>query len=152
MRNLFVIFLLFTILDIKAQSTSDSTQLVTTLEELFTVCNSSEPEIKGSTQIMFDRLAPYLLYCCADEARKGKEAFDYNIADDRRQVDMMGAKIKKWLDDFDSYSIKKYMTQTKSNGNTWHALNVVFKKGEITESKIFAFLKIGDSFLLGDID
>jgi len=152
MRNLLVIVLIFTALNIKAQTENDSVQLVTTLEELFTVCNSSEAGVGGNSEIIFDRLAPYLLYCCADEARKGKEAFDYNIADDRRQVDMLGAKIKKWLDDYDSYTVKKFMTQTKSNGNKWYALNIVFKKGEAKESKIFAFLKIGDHFLLGDID
>lgn len=145
-------FFLFIIQDVHAQLESDSIQVVTTLEEMFTVCNSSSPEINGSDVIIFDRLAPYLSYCCEDESRKGKEAFDYNKADDRRQVDEIGNKIKNWLESFDSYSVKKYMTQAKKDGTVWYGLVIEFKNKNTNEEKVFAFLKIGGSFLLGDID
>lgn len=153
MRIYFLIpFFIFIAQDVFAQFESDSIQLVTTLEEMFTVCNSSSPEMESSDIIIFDRLAPYLLYCCEDKTRKGKEAFDYNKVADRRQVDQMGNTIKDWLDSFDSYTVKKYMTQTKKDGTIWYALAVEFKNKNASEEKIFAFLKIGDSFLLGDID
>jgi hypothetical protein len=150
-----VTLLLFVIIanTINAQSEADSIKVATTLEEIFTVCNSSEPEAAiGNEQIIFERLAPYILCMSYDENRNKKMASDYNIPYDRRMTDQLGGMIKKWLDNYDSYKIGTYMTQTKDNGESWHALNVVFSRGEKKEKVIFAFLKLGDSYLLGDID
>jgi len=152
-KALFISFLIIISIQISAQELSDSAKVATTLEEMFTACNSSEPEEgSGTEQIIFDRLAPYIISMSKDDRKRKKMAADYNIPYERRNIDVTGKIIKKWLDEFNYYKIKSYSTQTKDNGEYWHALEVVFDSKEKTVTKIFAFIKIGDSFLLGDID
>ncbi len=152
-KVLFVSFLLIVFTHIKAQQVSDSAKLATTLEEMFTVCNSSEPEeASGTGEIIFERLAPYIASMSKDERKRKKMAADYNIPYERQNINAIGKNIKKYLDDYDNYKITSYLTQIKKNGEHWHALELVFNKKEKSITKIFAFLKIGDSFLLGDID
>lgn len=154
MKKLLFILLMISITYVsKAQNLTDSIKAATTLEEIFTVCNSSEPEDGSDNhQMIFERLAPYILSMSNDEHRNKKTASDYNIAYERKIVDQLGIMIKKWLENYDSYKILSYSTQTKQNGESWCALDISFKKGEHHEKVIFAFIKLGDSLLLGDID
>ena len=152
-KILFLSILIIAALQIKAQPLSDSANVSITLEEMFTACNSSEPEAgSGNDEIIFERLAPYIVSMSKDDRKRKKMAADYNIPYERWNIDATGKIIKKWLDDYDNYKITAYLTQTKENGEQWHALELVFTKKEVAAKKIFAFLKIGDSFLLGDID
>ncbi|NJO87912.1 MAG: hypothetical protein HC831_02335 [Chloroflexia bacterium] len=73
-------------------------------------------------------------------------AADYNIPAERKIIDQFGAEIKKWLEDYDNYKITKYMTQTKGNGENWHALEIAFSKNKNSKKVIFGFIRLGDSF------
>jgi len=49
------------------------------------------------------------------------------------------------------YKVIKYLSETESEG-TWHVIFVAYNQRGQEEQAIFAFLKIGDKFALGDID
>jgi hemerythrin superfamily protein len=135
------------------QEQSDSIKAATTLEEIITICNSSGPdEATNDEEIIFERLAPYIVCICEDGRKDKKMASDYNIPAERKIIDKFGTEIKQWLDDYDNYKITKYMTQTKGNEENWHTLEIVFSKNKKNKKVIFGFIKLGDSFLLGKID
>ncbi len=154
MKKLFFILILTVISSsFIAQEQTDSMKTATTLEEIFTICNSSQPEeATHDGEIIFERLAPYIVCMCDDKRRDKKMASDYNIPAERKIIDQFGLKIKKLLEDYDNYKITNYLTQTKDNEENWHALEIAFSKNESSKMVIFGFIKLGDSFLLGDID
>lgn len=154
MKQVTIIFLMFLMpFAITAQLKTDSLKVTAALEEIFTVCNSSShDEGSDKQQIIFDRLAPYILCFSEDVHRNKKAAADYNKPSERKYVNQFGESIKRWLDDYDNYKINNHLTQTKANGENWHALEVEFSKNKKRKKAIFGFMKLGDSFLLGDID
>ena len=104
MKNLFfLLFFVLAVYGLNAQPQTDSTKVVNTLQELFTVCNSAGPEGEGVGNIVFERVAPHIVYRGKDISQKWKVACDYNKAEDRKHVDLTGKRIKKWLDEIDSY-------------------------------------------------
>lgn len=91
----------------------DSLAVENTLEELFTVCNSMVGEGENTYQIIFERLAPYILYTGNDAARNSKDACDYNKTEDRKLVDNMGNKLVNWLEQISVYKVLKFNQQKR---------------------------------------
>ena len=77
--NKFVFMLVFSLIavSITSQEQTDSMKVANTLEEIFTVCNSSEPETGSADEaIIFERLAPYIVSMSDNESRNKKKAAD----------------------------------------------------------------------------
>jgi hypothetical protein len=150
-KFLFSVIALFPFLTALAQANADSLAAETTLEELFTVCNSVSPEGEDTSVVIFERLAPYILFNGNDVTRKNKMACDYNKVDDRKLVDKTGLVIKNWLDVISEFKVVKYQNVKKDNLE-WHILIVSSKPSNKVKDKAFGFIKIKDKFLLGNIE
>lgn len=151
MIRIFLILLsIIFINNIYGQEQSDSLKAATTLEELFTACNSSSPVGNSEEIIVFDRVAPYIVYNGPDELKNWKIACDYNKLDDRRIVDAFGKQIKNWLDEYESYKLIEH-EHSKEGKIFWHELVVEFENGKHTLKKAFHFIEVGNKYLLGKI-
>lgn len=151
MIRIFLVFIsIFVINNLHAQEQPDSLKAATTLEELFTACNSSSPQGNSEEIIVFDRVAPYIVYNGSDELRNWKIACDYNKLDDRKIVDSFGKQIKNWLDEYESYKLIGH-EHSKEGKLFWHELIVQFEKDKQTLKKSFHFIEVGNKYLLGKI-
>lgn len=151
MRSLLIALFTILITPMFAQEQTDSLKASTTLEELFTACNSSSHQGDTEDIIVFDRLASYIVFNGEDDDKKWKIACDYNKLDDRKIVDAFGKIVKAWLDDYSSYKITSYEKHIQ-DGGVWHVLFVTFVKEKEELNKIFEFIELGDKFLLGNIE
>ena len=138
----------------KAQTNkTDSTQLAKTLHELLLICRSvnfADPKVtKLGT---FYNAAPYIVYRGDDKKRAWKVIADYTNEYEKKGVDDICERINRTANqDSSGYKIIKYFTEKESEG-TWHVLMVSYKKKGVEKTAAYAFLKIGNKFVLGDID
>lgn len=87
-----------------------------------------------------------------DEDREWKAPADPNRPDERRFVESALESIRTLMEaSRGDFEIEGYESEEESEG-TWHVLRVRFDTHEMEEHRSFAFLPIGGSFLLGDID
>jgi hypothetical protein len=150
-RFLFSILAFAPIFFCSAQVNADSLAAETTLSELFTVCNSVVPEGEDAHTIIFERLAPYVLYTGKDAVRDSKAACDYNKVEDRQLVDKTGHALKNWLDVISEYKVVKYQNIKKDNLD-WHLVTINYKPLNKGKDKVFGFIKIKGVFLLGKLE
>jgi len=135
----------------RAQS-GDSVKVAKTLKELLQICktvNFGDPKV-GSTGTFY-KAAPYIVYRGEDQQRKWKTMADYKKAEDKKGVDEVCYRINSTVNQDSNYRIIKYATEKESEG-TWHVLTVSYLKKGKTKTAIFAFLRIGGRYGLGDID
>jgi hypothetical protein len=150
-KFLFALLAILPYFNAMTQSKADSLAVETTMEELFTVCNSVVPEGEDPNVIIFERLAPYILYSGKDAARNKKSACDYNKVEDRKLVDKIGLDLKNWLDKISEFKVVKYQ-KTKKDNIDLHTLSVTHKPANGSKIKMFSFVKIGEKYLLLKID
>lgn len=138
---------------LKAQKNkADSIQLAKTLNELVTICrtvNFADPKVKELGA--FYKAAPYIVYRGDDTKRAWKVFSDYTNEYEKKGVDDICESINRTANQDSAYKIIKYITKKESEG-TWHVLTVSYKKKGVERTALFAFLKIGNKFGLGDID
>ncbi len=136
-----------------AQNTkADSAAVAATLKELFTVCRAVDFKDPQSIELgVFYKAARFIVYRGEDKARAWKEVANYRKEEDKKGVDEICLRINGTVNRDTGYHIIKYLTEKESEG-TWHVLIVTYNKQGVTKQATFAFLKIGDKFLLGDID
>jgi len=115
-----------------------------------------EVVVKARTEALFAaakeggaQVAPFLAYKGKDDARRYKEAATY-AGDDVRQVDRVVDRIRKHLA-AGAPTFEKAETRAKG-GETWVAWTVTFGAGATAVKALYAFVKAGDVWLLGDID
>jgi hypothetical protein len=150
-KLLFTIFAFAPVYFLSAQVNADSLDTETTLEELFTVCNSSLPESNNQGEIIFERLAPYILYVGTDATKNNKSGCDYNKVEDRKLVDKMGYSLKSWLDKISDFKVVKYQ-KTKKDNLDWHIIILEYKPLNGGKNKVFSFIKVKDKFLLSKFE
>jgi hypothetical protein len=131
---------------VNSQTNKDSLEVTNTLEEIITVCNSALPEGENQTEIIFERLAPYIVYTGTDAAKNNKVACDYNKSIERKIVDKWGLDLKKWLDLISEYKVTGFKSSKNKDNQLSCTLNVGYKPSGKT--KVFEFIKISDKFLL----
>lgn len=138
---------------LKAQDVNaDSLNATKALKEIFAICRSvnfADPKV--IEQGLFYKAAPYIIYRGADKTREWKDFANYKNLDERKGVDDICLRINGTVNRDINYKIQKYFTEKESEG-TWHVLLVSYDKKGVTKKAVFAFLKIGDRFGLGDID
>jgi hypothetical protein len=134
-------------------SKSDSAQVAKTLHDLLRICRTVDFADPNVTKLgTFYKAAPYIVYRGDDKSRAWKVMADYTKEYDRKGVDDICERINRTANrDSAGYKITKYITKKESEG-TWHVLMVTYKVKGIEKNAIYAFLKIGNKFGLGDID
>jgi len=150
-KYLMLILAFFPVFIASAQTNSDSLVVETTMEELFTICNSVVPEGEIPDEIIFERLAPYILYNGNDAKRKNKTACDYNKVEDRKLVDKIGLSLAKWLENISDFKVVKFEIEKKGN-KTYFILTINHKPLNNDKDKLFYFVKIQDKFLLDKLE
>jgi hypothetical protein len=146
----FFVSLLFLSASFKAKA-QDSARVADTFKELLAICRVDFSDPKVQELGLFYKAAPHIVYRGDDEKRKWKAAANYADPKEKDQVNHICYKINETVNQDSSYKIVGYITQNESEGK-WHGLMVTYVKKGKEKKAIFAFLKIGDRFLLGDID
>lgn len=135
-----------------AQKTKDSTYVAQTLKEILTLCKTvdfSDPKVLELGT--FYKVAPYIVYRGEDKKRAWKEAADYTREEEKKRVDEVCYKINNGVNQDSNFVITGFRTETESEG-LWYVLTVSYIRKGKPKTAYFAFLKIQDKFLLGDID
>lgn len=148
-RLLFICFCLYS--SAKAQQ-ADSLKVVTAFRELLQICRTvdfNDPKVR--TEGIFYKAARYIVYRGADKKRNWKSMANYANAEEKKGVDEVCYRINASVNRDSNYHIIKYETQKESEG-VWHVLVVSYLKKGVQKEAIFAFLKIGGRYGLGDID
>jgi hypothetical protein len=137
----------------KAQNKqADSTAAATTLRSLLSVCKNVDFADSNTMKLgVFYKAAPYIIYQGSDKERAWKVFANYRNAEDKEGVDEVCTRINESVNRDSSYQIVKYFTEKESEG-IWHMLMISYKKNGAEKKVVFAFLKIGKRFGLGDID
>jgi len=134
---------------VKAQ---DSAKVAETFNELLSICKNVD---FGDPKVLelgtFYKAAPYIVYQGGNDKRKWKDAADYKNPKEKEEVDQICFRINQTLNQDSSYRITGYRNEKESEGE-WHVLSVAYMKKGKEKHAAFAFLKINERFLLGDID
>lgn len=138
---------------VKAQNkTADSAAVVKTFTELITICKKVDWADPKTTELgTFYKAAPYIVYRGEDKKRAWKDFANYSNEAEKKGVDETCIRINQSVNQDSSYKIRKYQTETESEG-TWHILIVSYIRKGVAKQAAFAFLKIRNKFGLGDID
>lgn len=149
----YIIFILLCIsASAKAQSADDSAKVARVFQQLLQICKTvdfNDPQVR--TLGTFYKAAPYIVYRGSDKKRNWKAMADYKNAEEKKGVDETCSRINSTVNRDNNYHIIRYFTEKESEG-LWHILVVTYKKKNVEKKALFAFLKIGGSFGLGDID
>lgn len=121
--------------------------------------NTDKSKIQSQTDKIFElskannyiALSSIIAYNGTDNNRAWKDSFNAEEKDELNKVKRISKKIKAFLDVSESYEFGNYSTKNESEG-TWYVQSVIFKSGNQSLTVKFAFLKIKNEFLLGDID
>ena len=138
---------------VKAQvPATDSVNAARTLKELLAICRTVDfADPKVIELGLFYKAAPYIIYHGTDTSRAWKSFANYKNVDERKEVDDICLRINGTVNRDKDFRIMRYFTEKESEG-TWYLLMVTYDKKGVTKKAVFAFLKIGDRFVLGDID
>lgn len=133
-------------------SHNDSAAVTATFKTLLNICKTVDFSDPKTQELgTFYKAAPYIVYRGDDKKRAWKDVANYSNVTEKKGVDETCLRINETVNRDTAYTITRYFTETESEG-TWHILRVRYtKKGTIREAA-FAFLKIGNKFVLGDID
>jgi hypothetical protein len=136
-------------LPLKAQ---DSAKVANTLHKLVTICKNVDFGDPKTLELgTFYKAAPFIAYQGSDDKRKWKDAANYQNVKEKEQVDQICFKINQSVNQDSSYRIVAYRKEKESEGE-WHVLRLSYVKKGKERNAVFAFLKIGEKYLLGDID
>lgn len=93
----------------------------------------------------------FFVYRGSDQQRAWKDYLNVGNAEEKLQADKMWAEMMVMMQGATSYQVKKYFTETESEG-TWHLLVVNIKRESGDEENTFAFLQVKGGYAIGDID
>ena len=145
------IIILFSVTFIKAQN-KDSVEVVKTTKEIFKMTQSIDWLDDNVIDLgMFYKLGPYMVYRGSDKTREWKDTCNYRNKLEQRYVDDVCYRINSTVNQGAEPKFGNFNTKTESEGK-WYTIEVkFFYKGQ-QRTTIFAYLKIYDRFVLGDID
>lgn len=147
----YLLFVFALMLSVAAKA-QDSAKVAKTFNDLISLCRNvdwGDPKVQELG--LFYKAAPYIVYKGDDEKRKWKVAANYSDPKEKEQVNNVCYKINETVNQDSSYKIVGYLTQKESEGE-WHVLLINYVRKGKDKRAAYAFLKIGDKFLLGDID
>ncbi|WP_159090897.1 hypothetical protein [Aquimarina aquimarini] len=123
-----------------AQDKKIDTQVKETLVSIFELSD------KGT----YADLAPYVIYRGTDATRKWKDTYNSENTEEAEQLQYMYNKIRS-LQKYGSYEFVEFITDKESEGQ-WYVWKLNFNSSNAQKTIYFAFLKINDTYALGDID
>lgn len=130
---------------------ADSTAVAQTLKTLAGIAKDVDFGDPKTQEIgLFYKAAPYVIYRGKDDKRKWKSFCNYQLEEDKKGVDDVCERINQTINQ-SGYTILRYFTEKESEG-VWHGLEVEYTRKGKQRKAIFAFLKVGKRFGLGDID
>lgn len=117
-------------------------------------------EIKGILVKIFQRaraedpqgMAPYMLYRGNDKNRNWQVFAEMIVEEDRKHVERMARRIKRYMDESEGYSFQDFFTEEDRDGNFWYVWEVHFRQGPDKKICDFKFKQIDGAFGLGNID
>jgi hypothetical protein len=119
---------------------AQNADLTVTLNKLF----------KYSKTRSFSQASALILYKGKDVKRNLKSPYDYSKPSEKKEVDRICKRIRKYLLISDSYSIAKKVEFNKTTKE--YTVIVQFKSGSQKLGIGFVFIKIKDKFLLSKIE
>lgn len=150
-HSILLLFLLCSTCLIKATD-SDSSKVTKVFTELISICKNVDFADPKSFELgYFYKAAPYVVYRGEDKNRKWKDIANYSNPNEKTGVDAICERINQSVNQDSNYKILQYSTETESEG-TWYILMVSFIRKGVEKKAAFAFLKINNRFVLGDID
>jgi len=151
MKSFYLTLLLVTalILNNCAQDKGDKAAVRETVKNLIAACSVDWLDDKVTELGMFYKAAQYIVYRGEDESRKWKDFANYEDEKEKQYVDDVCYRINTIIGGGD-IEFGKFSTEDESEG-TWYVQEVKYGQ-DFQKTAIFAFLKIGDRFALGDID
>ena len=134
-----VLFLLFSV-SLQAQNRRDKRKVKATIQKMFSIVE------EGKSM----ELAKYIVYRGDDRDRKWKDYCRYENLQEKHQVQSIHQRIVDRYLPYD-YKFIKFLSQKESEGE-WLVWQLNFQTDKGLKEVYFAFLKVGDKYLLGDID
>jgi len=126
------------------EQTPPPPSVVQALDNLMALASTRETTI--------EQFAPFIIARGEDDNREWKEPADPSRPDERLFVESALASVRYLMEaSRGDYEIEGYESEDESEGE-WNVLHVRFDTHEMEERRSFAFLPIGETFLLGDID
>ena len=104
-----------------------------------------------------ETIAPFLIARTDDDARQWKVAVDPSRPGERAHAESVLGTLRGLMDGARGpsggveYETLEFVVEPESEG-IWHVLRVEFKGGERPVEGFFAFLPLGGTYLLGDIE
>jgi len=136
------------------QNHPDAQAVKKAMEELFKVCGNVDGNDPKVAELgPFYKADHYVVYRGPDKEREWKDFANYSNPDERKNVDGVCVRINETINRSESYRFSRFL-MGKRGGMTWYVWQVFYKEKEGDEEieAIFAFLKIGGDYALGDID
>jgi hypothetical protein len=133
----------------KAQNNNDSLLVSRVFNDFVSV--TRKVNVYHPNEMDYSLSARYIVYRGEDTTRKWKDVCNYQNELEKINVDNVCLRLMKYLTPASDYKIVNYITEVQEEGQ-WHVLMVVFNSLSGTKEVAFAFLKIGDTFAIGDID
>ncbi len=131
---------------------TDSAQVAKAFKELLAICKRVQAADAGTqAKEGFSKAAAYIAYRGSDAKRKWKDCSNYALPEEKERVDDMCFGINGSVNRDPDYVIAGYLQKKESEG-TWHTLIVNYTKSGKAKQIHFAFLRIKDRFVLGDIN
>lgn len=130
----------------------DSIAVASTLKNLASICKNVDFNDPQTFELgFFYKAASYIVYRGEDKSRNWKSPANYSNESEKKGVDDACERINQTINQDENYKIIGYATKAESEG-VWHTLTASYIRKGVEKKTVYAFLKIGDSFLLGDID
>lgn len=124
-----------------AQQKSDKENVKQTIKKLFELVEAGKS----------NQLANYIVYRGNDKNRKWKDNCHYDVEEEKYQVQNLHQKIADRYLPY-KYEFVNFFSEKESEGE-WLVWEMKFFTGDDETKKVyFAFLKVNDQYLLGDID
>lgn len=116
------------------------------------IVESFDALIVAAKEDSVESFAMHVVARSNDDSRDWKAAADPALPDELEFVDGALQRVRGFLEaSRDDFEIVGYESEQESEGE-WHVLHVRFDTHEVEENVSFAFLPVGESLLLGDID
>lgn len=132
---LFLILAVGNVMNVQAKKKKPADEVKSALIEIFELCQNNND----------NELAKYIVYRGSDKDRKWKDVCNADNADELDQV----VKIRERINglNMDDYKFVKF-EKSKKGSDTWYVWSMKFGGDAV----VFACLKVGDTYAIGDMD
>lgn len=124
-----------------AQNNDKSEQIKTQLNSLFDLCKNNK----------YEQAAGMIAYTGKDEKRNLTDVYNYKDQKEASKVKRIVKKIKAFIDISDKFIVGAINIKTVEDRNDY-TVEVLFISGNQELKTLFTFVKIGNKFLMADLN